>query len=152
MRRALILALVAMAVLPGAAQAQKAPATKPATKKVPAPKRQRDLITRVEILKAHEDQDLFVAIKALRPHFLIPPRGVRTLGYAPLSDVAVYVDGIRQIGVESLRTMMGHAILEVRYLDPAKSQNEFGITANAGAIVIKRWETLADSVTRKPPR
>ena len=26
---------------------------------------------------------------------------------------------------------------EVRYLDPTKSQNEFGINANSGAIVVK---------------
>jgi len=123
-----------------------------APRDVVAQKRQRDLITRAEILKTMQvDQDLFVAIKALRPQYLVPPRGLRTLGGAPMGEVAVYIDRIRQPGVETLRSIVAHTVLEVRYLDPTQSQNEFGITANAGAIVIKRFVTIADSVTRKPP-
>jgi hypothetical protein len=137
LRSVLAVALAVVAAAPSAASAQK---------------RQRDLITRAEILKAHEDQDLFVAVKALRPHFLVPPRGLRTLGGAPIGEVAVYVDGIRQLGVETLRSIIANTVLEVRYLDPSKSQNDYGITANAGAIIVKRWVTGADSVTRKPLR
>ena len=134
---AALLGLIAMMVMPRDGFAQKP---------------QRDLITRAEILKTTQaDHDLFVAIKALRPHFLVPPRGLRTLGGAPMGQVAVYVDRIRQTGVETLRSITANTVLEVRYLDPTRSQNEFGITANAGAIVVKRFLTIADSVTRKPP-
>jgi hypothetical protein len=140
-RKFALVAVMALASVPGIAQAQK---------------KSRDLITREEILaSAQKDGDLFNAIKALRPHMLEMPRGIRsmggTMGTAPL---AVYVDKIRQPGGDVLQQILANTVLEVRYLDPNRSQNEFGITANGGAIVIKKYtgQTVADSLNKKPPR
>ncbi len=124
-----------------------------------AQKRQRDRITREEILSSpHKDLDLYQVIRALRPHFLERPPGVRTLGgsYGP-SPVAVYVDGARETGVDALRTLSAVQVEEVRYMDPTRSENEFGPRANGGALVIKlRKESRAAPAPRDsappPPR
>jgi hypothetical protein len=105
-------------------------------------KRQRDRISREEILNSpHKDLDLYQVVRALRPHFLEPPPGVRTLGgsYGP-SPVAVYVDGTRETGIDALRTLAALRVDEVRYLDPTRSENEFGPRANGGALVIKLYK------------
>jgi hypothetical protein len=123
-----------------------------------AQKRQRDRITREEILKsAHGELDLFQVIRSLRPHFLAPPPGVRTLGGADApAPVSVYVDGRRETGIDALRTMMAHQVDEVRYLDPARSENEFGPRANGGALLVKRYQAPKDpppvrDTTARPP-
>ncbi len=123
-----------------------------------AQKRQRDRITQEEILKsAHSELDLFQVIRSLRPHFLKPPPGVRTLGGAnPPAQVVVYVDGRREIGIDALRTIMGPQVEEVRYLDAARSENEFGPTANGGAVLVKLLKTPrkpapARDSTQPPP-
>lgn len=101
-------------------------------------KRQRDVITRDEIqgtgLKAG---NLHQAIRSLRPHFLAPGRGVRSLGNSIAEPLAVYLNGTRQTGVESLRTIQADAVEEVRYLDPTKAGNEFGPKASGGALMVK---------------
>jgi hypothetical protein len=104
-----------------------------------AQKRQRDRITQEEILKsAHSELDLFQVIRSLRPHFLQPPPGVRTLGGADQpAPVAVYVDGRRETGIDALRTIMADRVEEVRYLDAGRSENEFGPTANGGAVLVQ---------------
>lgn len=121
-----------------------------------AQKKQRDVITREEIMKsALADADLLTAIKVLRPHFLQAPRGTRTLGGSYMAPIAIYLDKIRQPGGDMLKLLLANSVAEVRYLDPNRSQNEFGITANGGAIVIKRYvaTNVADSLNNtKPPQ
>jgi hypothetical protein len=123
-----------------------------------AQKRQRDRVTHEEILKsAHSELDLFQVIRSLRPHFLEPPPGVRTLGGAdPPAPVAVYVDGRRDTGIDALRTIMAHQVEEVRYLDAGRSENEFGPSANGGAVLVKlfkmpRKAAPARDSTQPPP-
>lgn len=102
-----------------------------------AQKKQRDLITREEIGKSgQKDQDLRAVIRALRPHFLEGPRGVRTLGGGAIAPILIVVDGAR-MAPEVLTQIMAVDVKEVRYLEPARSQNEYGINANSGAIVVK---------------
>jgi hypothetical protein len=50
--------------------------------------------------------------------------------------------------------MMASSVEDVRYLDPSQSENEYGITANGGAIVIKlsKVRSVPDSLSKKPPR
>ena len=135
---ALFMAL-ALVTTPGAAHAQK---------------KQRDIITREEIVKSSQaDGDLLTAIKVLRPHMLEMPRGIRSLGGSGTAPLAIYVDKIRQPGGDMLQQIMANSVAEVKYLDPNRSQNEFGITANGGAIVIKKYVqlSLADSLAKKPP-
>lgn len=117
-----------------------------------AQKRQRDLITREEILKSSQkDGDLFQCIKALRPQFLEAPRGVRSLGGTGTAPLAIYVDKIRQSGGDALFLIMANTVAEVRYLDASQSQNEYGLSANGGAIVIKLYRADPDAA-KKPPR
>lgn len=103
----------------------------------PAPARQRDLLTREEILSSTAQQgDLLQAISSLRPNFLAVPRGAY-----PRSSLVVYVNGIRQIGgLESLRSISAIKVAEVRYLEPTAALNEFGPAASGGALVV----TLSD--------
>lgn len=102
-----------------------------------AQKKQRDVITNEEIAASGQrDLDLLQAIKGLRPHFLELPRGPRTLGGGAIMPIVVVVDGRRGEG-DALSQLRAIDAKEVRYLDPTKSQNEYGISANSGAIVVK---------------
>ena len=103
-----------------------------------AQKKSRDVITQEEIEKSgQKDQDLLAAIRSLRPHFLEPPRGVRSMGNGMIYPVVVVVDGRKVPGLDDLVTMMAKDVKEVRYLDASRSQSEYGANANGGAILIK---------------
>lgn len=116
-----------------------------------AQKKRRDVITRAEIqASAQKDQDIVQAIRALRPHFLEAPRSVRSLGNSMMYPIVVYVDRIRLTGVDDLATLMAADVEEVRYLDPTRSQNDYGITANGGALVLKRVKTTTAERPRAP--
>lgn len=110
-----------------------------------AQKRQRDRITREEILSsAHKDLDIYQVIRSLRAHFLEPRPGVRTLGGSYVEGVSVYIDGKRDTGLDALRTLMAKDVGEVRYLDPTRSENEFGPKAKGGAVVVKLYKAPRD--------
>ena len=105
-----------------------------------APRGQHDLITRDEILSStHEASDLFRAIQSLRPQFLAAPRGVVARGSSSSSPLSVYVDGIRQSGVDALRGVPASGVAAVRYLDPTASQSELGPLASGGALVVTMY-------------
>lgn len=118
------------------------------------PKRQRDVITREEIMEsAQSSKDAFEAVRSIRPHFLAPPRGVRSLGSTRPAATVVYVDGTRMGEIDVLRSILAVHVAEVRYLEPAKAQDEFGITHSGGAILVKLFRPSAsgspkDSVGR----
>ncbi|MEK7400831.1 MAG: hypothetical protein AABZ80_00560 [Gemmatimonadota bacterium] len=136
----MLVAALALMTVPGAARAQK---------------KQRDVITREEILKSSQPaSDLLTVIKLLRPHMLEAPRGTRSLGGSYTAPIAIYVDRVRQPDGEALLLIMANTVAEVRYLDANRSQNEYGITANGGAIIIKKYValSLADSLAKKPQR
>ena len=57
-------------------------------------------------------------------------------GTSALTPV-VYVNGIKESGVDALRRLGASFIDEVRYLDPSRAEMEFGIAAAGGAIVVK---------------
>lgn len=119
----IVLAAAALVATPDDASAQK--------------KKQRDLITQEEIEKGGQvDRDLGSAIRSLRPHFLAPPRGIRTMGAGMIYPLVVYVDGIKQTGTDALVNIMAKDVREVRYLEPSQSSNRYGTTANGGAIVV----------------
>ena len=103
-----------------------------------SPKPQRDLLTREEIQESTgRDLDLYQAIRSLRPHFLEPPPGVRSRGSRASMPTAVYINRIRQAGLEALRSISASSIEEVRYLTPTASQNEFGPSASGGAVLVQ---------------
>src|SRR2546428_2647768 len=102
-------------------------------------KRQRDRITRQEILNsAKRDLDLFELIRSERPHFFAGPRGSRSIGGASgVAPLAVFVDGRRESGVDMLKSIAPITVEEIRYLDPTAAENEYGPTASGGALLIK---------------
>ena len=111
-----------------------------------AQKKSRDLITREEIENSpQKDQDIYSVIRSLRPHFLTPARGVRTLGNST-SRMSLYVDGVRETDAAALKNIMASAVAEVRYLDPTQSEAEYGSGANGGAVIVKRLKANSDTV------
>lgn len=117
-------------------------------------KKSRDLITREEIeASAQKDQDIYAVIRALRPHFLAPARGIRTLGNSS-SRMSLYVDGARESDFNALKNIMAVSVEEVRYLDPTQSESEYGSVANGGAVVLKRIKGTGETVPPavKPPQ
>ncbi len=102
-----------------------------------AQSRKRDVITREEILEvAMRHEDLLQVIRALRPHFLAPPRGSRSMMNGPPAPVQLYVDDTRRSGLDELRMIKPATVEEVRYLEPSKAQDQYGITHNGGAILV----------------
>lgn len=102
--------------------------------------RDRDVITRAELVEsAQKNQDLLKAVKSLRSHFLRPPPGVRSMVGSRVNAIQLYVDGIRQTEVESLILIPTLDAEEVRYLEPGKAQDLYGITHNGGAILVKKY-------------
>jgi hypothetical protein len=119
---------------------------------VEAQKRQRDVIRNDEIMASpQKESDLLSAIRALRPQFLEPPKGTRSIAGTFINPIVVYFGPLRQPGVESLRNVMAYDAEEVRYLDPSQSENRYGITANGGAIVVKIQARIAPKKDSTPP-
>jgi hypothetical protein len=112
-----------------------------------APQSQRDILTREEILSSTANQgDLLDAIHSLRPTFLARPRNAYNGASSASAPLVVYVDRIRQSGVESLRSIAAGKVAEVRYLDPTASQNQFGPTASGGSLHVRMFDPAT-----KPP-
>jgi hypothetical protein len=107
----------------------------------PPPSRQRDLLTREEILSSTAQQgDLLQAIHSLRPQFFAVPRGVYSRSSPAATPIAVYVDRVRQSGVDALRSISASKVAEVRYYEPTAALNEFGPTAGGGALLIRMFD------------
>lgn len=144
-----VLAAFCLTVLPGAAAAQDKPV-----------KRQRDLITRDELLAGQADRDLYAAIRSLRPHFLQRARGTRSMnverggfgadGMKAGADQAplpiLYIDGNKSGDLEFLKTILAVDVYEVRYLDPGKAQDQFGLDHAGGAVLVQLVKGI-----KKPP-
>jgi hypothetical protein len=114
-----------------------------------AQKRQRDVIAREELAAIdRQGLDVYQAIRSLRPHFLEPPRGVRTMGAYATAPAVLYVDGLRQGEVESLKMMMVANVMEIRYLEPSKAQEEYGMSHSGGALLIKLTKSLPKPAAR----
>lgn len=110
------------------------------------PSRQRDVITRQEILEIPQSEmDLYTVIRSLRPQFLASPPGVSRASAAPL---ALYLNGQRQNGLEALSSIRASAIDQVRYLDPTAALNAYGSMASGGALVVTLYDP---SKAQRPP-
>jgi len=115
-----------------------------------AQKKDRNTITREEIENSpQKNQDILAVIRSLRPHFLAPPRGTRTLGYGATFPTAVYINGTRAGELDALKYLMAADVMEVRYLEPGKAIDEFGQDHSGGAVLVKRMEGTKPGV--KPP-
>jgi hypothetical protein len=125
-------------------------------------KKQRDLITREEVLaSSQKDGDLHSAIRSLRPHFLQQPRGKRTMGMdrnaaggyvqgdAKMPDALLYVNDGRVGDISGLKQLLAADVYEVRYLEPAKAAERFGVEASGGAVLVTLVKGIKDPP--KPP-
>jgi hypothetical protein len=130
---ALALGGVALLLVPDTAEAQR---------------RQRDVITKEEIAaSAHRELDLYQVVRSLRPHFLTRPRGNRSMGGAMPGFPILYVNGNRQAELENgLKVIAPDDVEEVRYLEPARAQDQFGIDHSGGAVLV----TLRTGVGKPP--
>lgn len=123
-----------------------------------AQKKQRDLVKRDEIMaSAQREEDLFTALRSLRPRFLERPTGIRTIGNSMTLPTIVVMDGKRMGDLETLRSIIASTVDEVRYMEPSKATTEFGSAAGGGAVVVKLWKgpvepqkVTKDSVPAKP--
>lgn len=122
-------------------------------------KPQRDLVTRDEILDSGQSEsDLFTVLRNVRPRFLEPPTGIRTLGNAVQTPTAVIIDGKPMGGIETLQAIVASTVDEVRYLEPSRAGTEYGPVAGGGAVVVKVYKpkgkpkvTVTDSMPTRTP-
>ena len=134
---ALALAGMGVAITPPTAEAQK---------------RDRDKITREEILNSgQKDRDLLVVVRGLRPHFVAPPRGVRSMAGGRAAPTALYVNGNKMGDLTMLRQIIATDVFEVRYMDPSKAENEFGIGHSGGAVLVTLVKGIKSGDRITPP-
>ena len=131
-----------------------------------AQKKERDLITREELLEiAPKATDLLQAIRKLRSHFLQPQRGPRTTNLQPGASgtscdrtsggpdcslrggqvvagalPVVYVDDAKMGELEHLKNYPTENVAEVRYLSGNKAGMEYGLGHEGGAILVKLFK------------
>lgn len=116
-----------------------------------AQKRDRDKITREEILNSSQkERDLLVVIRGLRPHFVAPPRGVRSMG-GRTGAAVLYVNGNKMGDLSMLRQILATDVFEVRYMDPSKAENEFGIGHSGGAVLVTLVKGIKSGDRITPP-
>jgi hypothetical protein len=117
-----------------------------------AQKRDRDKITREEILNSgQKDRDLLQVVRGLRPHFVAPPRGVRSMGGGRSAPTALYVNGNKMGDLTMLRQILATDVFEVRYMDPSKAENEFGIGHSGGAVLVTLVKGIKSAERITPP-
>jgi len=151
--RLLSLLTLAAVLAPAPARAQK------------EPKKDRDLITREELLDADaKSPDLYQAVKRLRPHFFTQNRGPTSTGIQPggsgtmcnakieqnctprtmgtvVALPVVYLDGMKMGDPETLKGIVTRNVDEVRYLSPGKAEMEYGLGHEGGAILVKMHQS-----------
>jgi len=117
-----------------------------------AQKRDRDKITREEILNSSQkERDLLVVIRGLRPHFVAPPRGVRSMSGGSAAQIALYVNGNKMGDLSMLRQILATDVFEVRYMDPSKAENEFGIGHSGGEVLVTLVKGIKSGERITPP-
>ncbi len=72
-------------------------------------------------------------VAALRPQWL---RQAGSLSGGSSGQVVVYLDNVRQGGIEALRAFTLPAVQSVRWLSPSEAGGMFGLNVNGGVIQI----------------
>ncbi len=97
----------------------------------------RDVISREEITApAQKGRDLIQIIRSLRPHFFSGPRGVRSMVNGPPAPVQLYVNDSHRSGLDELKSINPDEVEDIRYLEPSRAQDLYGITHSGGAILV----------------
>mgnify|MGYP001286469976 FL=1 len=113
----LLLAVLVLSAVPTAAQ-----------------KRQRDLITRQEIMKLEGVQTAYDVVRRIHPEWL-RGRTVRSIN-GRSGGVQVYLNERNEGGTEALRNIDIGTIGEIRFLDGPEAEARYGQNQSAGAILI----------------
>ena len=96
--------------------------------------RDRDLITMDEFSGVSGSEDLYEAIRRLRPHF-IRSRGP-TSTRSTAATATVYIGSTLAGSIDVLHNLRTEHVLEVRYLDPSSATIRYGTNNSGGAIVV----------------
>jgi hypothetical protein len=116
-----------------------------------AQKRQRDLITREEILAVEGAHTAYDVVRRIHPEWL-RPQSARSMA-AVRTEVQVYFNDRKEGDASALRNIQVSAIGEILHLDGSEAESRFGQNHGAGAILISplsgpRKDSLPPS---KPP-
>jgi hypothetical protein len=90
------------------------------------------VITTEEVRAIHA-KDAYEVIQFLRPGWL-QRRGAYSFGDD--GGIAVYLNGMRLRGIETLREIESGAVTSIRYFDAMAAQFRFGLSHNHGAIQV----------------
>lgn len=105
--------------------------------------RDRNTITS-EQLAAAGNQAVFDVVQRLRPTWLTPRGGARSLGLR--TEIVVFSDNVRLGGVDALRQIDASTIESIRFLDATTASNQLpGVGSGehvAGAIVLTRRNSV----------
>ena len=86
-------------------------------------------IKAAQVANAHE------AVSRLRPQFL--RRHWPTMANTAEGQPAIYLDGVRQGGIDMLRSIPANALYEIRYLSSSAANAEFGRWHPGGVISVR---------------
>ena len=107
-----------------------------ATAQTPAKKPRRDAnVITAEELAAKPARDLYEAVRALRPAWMMRARPTALMPQNE-GQLIVYVDGTRFGNIESLRQLVPGVAQSVRYYSPSDAEAHFGPGHLNGAIEV----------------
>jgi len=87
-------------------------------------------------IKGSTASTAYDAVAALRPEWLVR-RGRVSVRNPSAGELVVYMDGMRQGGVASLRSISAGSILQMEYLDGPSATVQFG-TGHGGGVILVR--------------
>jgi hypothetical protein len=87
-------------------------------------------------IRASAAATAYDAVAALRPEWLTR-RGRPSVRNSTAGELVVYVDGMRQGGVTSLRSIRATDVFQMEYLDGPSATVQFG-TGHGGGVIIVR--------------
>lgn len=93
----------------------------------------------LESIEPYAHMTAYEIIERLRPEWLSARQAGAFLGgNARVGEglVQVYLDDVRQSGVDELRTLEGRFLAEIRYLSSSDATMRFGTGHSAGAIMV----------------
>ena len=97
--------------------------------------REHDVISFEDLQTINGGENLYDAVKKLRPHFL-RSRGPTSSRQSTGSLPVVYIGPMIAGGLDVLRNIRPEHVLEVRYLDPSSATIRFGTNGGGGAIIV----------------
>lgn len=83
--------------------------------------------------RARNMSNVYDLVAALRPQWL---RQAGSLSRGSSGQVVVYLDNIRQGGIEALRAYTLPSVQSVRWLSPSEAGGMFGLNVNGGVIQV----------------